>query len=67
MENGNYESVALVHFLFGIFCLYWAQTTNRNPWLLFFWGFFFAPITGLILLNENSKDISKKKTSEKKS
>jgi hypothetical protein len=60
MENGNYASVALVHFLFGIFCAYWAQTTDRNPWLWFFLGFFFAPITGLILLNENSKKTSKK-------
>ena len=67
MENGNYASVALVHFLFGIFCAYWAQTTDRNPWLWFFLGFFFAPITGLILLNENSKGASKNKDSEKKS
>jgi hypothetical protein len=67
MENGNYASVALVHFLFGIFCAYWAQTTDRNPWLWFFLGFFLAPITGLVLLNENSKDASKKKGSEKKS
>jgi hypothetical protein len=67
MENGNYASVALVHFLFGIFCAYWARTTDRNPWLWFFLGFFFAPITGLILLNENSKDASNKKGREKKS
>jgi hypothetical protein len=67
MENGNYASVALVHFLFGIFCAYWAQTTDRSPWLWFFLGFFFAPITGLILLNENSKNASNKKGSEKKS
>jgi hypothetical protein len=58
MENGNYASVALVHFLFGIFCAYWAQTTNRNPWLWFFLGFFFALITGVILLKENRKKIS---------
>ena len=67
MENGNYASVALVNFLFGIFCAYWAQTTDRNPWLWFFLGFFFAPITGLILLSENSKDASKKKSRENKS
>jgi hypothetical protein len=60
MENGNYASVALVHFLFAIFCAYWAQTTDRNPWLWFFLGFFFAPITGLVLLYENSKQKSKK-------
>ncbi|MHC4686906.1 MAG: hypothetical protein ACYTEW_21735 [Planctomycetota bacterium] len=67
MENGNYASVALVNFLFGIFCAYWAQTTNRNPWLWFFLGFFFAPITGLILLHENAKKASKNESSEEKS
>jgi len=67
MENANYASVALVHFLFGIFCAYWAQTTNRNPWLWFFLGFFFAPITGLVLLHENSKKASESENSEKKS
>lgn len=41
-------------FLFGIFCAYWAQTTNRNALLWFFMGFFFAPITGLVLLYKNS-------------
>jgi hypothetical protein len=59
MENGNYASVALVHFLFAIFCAYWAQTTDRNPWLWFILGFFFAPITGLVLLHDNSKKKSK--------
>jgi hypothetical protein len=48
--------VVLVHYLFGIFCAYWAQTTGRNPWLWFFLGFLFAPITGLVLLNENRKE-----------
>lgn len=67
MENGNFASVALVHFLFGIFCAYWAQTTDRNPWLWFFLGFFFAPIAGLILLNENSKNAFSKEGREKKS
>jgi hypothetical protein len=66
MENGNYASVALVNFLFGIFCAYWAQTTNRNPWLWFFLGFFFAPITGLILLHENKKEASKNASSQEK-
>ena len=66
MENGNYASVALVHFLFGIFCAYWAQTANRNPWLWFFLGFFFAPITGLFLLNENRKESSKNEGEAKK-
>jgi ABC-type multidrug transport system permease subunit len=67
MENGSYASVALVNFLFGIFCAYWAQTTNRNPWLWFFLGFFFAPITGLILLHENNKEASKNESSQEKS
>jgi hypothetical protein len=41
----EYASVALVQFLFGIFCGYWAQTTNRSAWLWFFLGWLFAPIT----------------------
>lgn len=59
MGNGEYGSVALVFFLFGIFCAYWAQITDCNAWLWFFLGFFFAPITGLVLLNENQKDKSR--------
>ena len=66
MENNDYASVALVHFLFGIFCVYWAQTTGRNPWLWFFFGVFFAPITGLVLPHENSKSTSNKKTQREK-
>ena len=46
----------LSFFLFGIFCAYWAQQTNRNAWLWFFMGLFFAPITGIVLLVKNSKD-----------
>lgn len=57
MEN-EYASVALVFFLFAIFCAYWAQTTNRSAWLWFFMGWFFAPITGLVLLAKNSKETS---------
>ena len=52
----GYASVGLVFFLFGIFCAYWAQTTNRSAWLWFFAGWFFAPITGLVLLYKNSQD-----------
>ena len=40
-------------FLFGSLCAYWAQTTNRNAWLWFFMGLFFAPITRLVLLYKN--------------
>jgi hypothetical protein len=52
----NEEVYGLVTFLFGIFCAYWAQTTKRNAYLWFFLGFFFAPITGLVLLLKNSTD-----------
>ena len=55
MESGEFASVALVHFLFGIFCAYWAQTTGRSPWRWFLLGFLFAPITGVILLRENGR------------
>ena len=41
----DYASVALVKFVFGIFCAYWAQTTIRSAWLWFFLGWLFAPIT----------------------
>jgi hypothetical protein len=58
MMGDDYASVGLVFFLFGIFCAYWAQTTGRNAWLWFFLGLFFAPITGLVLLYENSKETS---------
>lgn len=53
----NYATVGTVCFLFGIFCAYWAQTTNRNAWLWFFAGLFFAPITGLVLLAKNGRDL----------
>lgn len=43
-------------FLFAIFCAWWAMTTRRNPWFWFFMGLFFAPITGLALLYQTSRD-----------
>jgi len=49
------EVGGLVFFLFGIFCAYWAQETNRNPWLWFILGLFFAPIVGIVILVKNSK------------
>lgn len=52
----NYASEGMVFYLFGLFCAYWAQSTNRNPWLWFFVGLLFAPITGLVLLYKNSED-----------
>lgn len=54
--SDEYASVGFVTFLFGIFSAYWAQTTNRSAWLWFFMGFFFAPITGIVLLVKNNKD-----------
>lgn len=60
----EYATVAMVFYLFGIFCAYWAQSTNRNPWLWFFLGCFFAPITGLVLLSENRKHTSKETAPE---
>jgi hypothetical protein len=62
MENDiaqhSYATASLVQFLFGIFCAHWAQNTERNSWLWFFMGWFFAPITGVILLVKNSKSKS---------
>lgn len=52
----DYASPGLVLFLFGVFCAYWAQQTNRNPWLWFFLGFVFGPITGIVLLVKNNED-----------
>lgn len=54
----NYASQGTVFYLFGLFCAYWAQSTNRNAWLWFFLGLFFAPITGLVLLYKNSQERS---------
>ena len=54
--SDHYASVALVNFLFGIFCAYWAQEKDRSAWLWFFLGLFFAPITGLVLLSKNAKN-----------
>lgn len=51
----EYAPISLVFFLFGIFCAYWAQTTNRSPWGWFFLGLFFAPFTGVALLIKNSQ------------
>ena len=54
MENVD-DLLGLTLFLFGIFCAYWAQEKGRNAWLWFFAGFFFAPLTGLVLLYKNRK------------
>lgn len=56
MDPDSYASTGLVFFLFGIFCAYWAQITNRSAWLWFFVGWFFAPVTGVVLLHKNGRD-----------
>ena len=55
VAQSSYATASLVQFLFGIFCAHWAQNTQRNAWLWFFTGWFFAPVTGLVLLFKNSK------------
>ncbi len=56
--NGSdeYAPVGLVLFLFGVFCAYWAQESGRSPWLWFFLGLLFGPITGIVLLVKNGAD-----------
>ena len=54
--SGSYASTGLVFYLFGVFAAYWAQSSGRNPWLWFFLGWFFAPITGLFLLAKHAED-----------
>lgn len=58
MSVPNYASTGLVAFLFAIFVAYWAQTTNRNAWLWFFFGFVLPPLAGLVLLWKNANDRS---------
>lgn len=48
-------SVGYVGFLFGVFAAYWAQTTQRNPWLWFLFGWLLAPVAGLVLLWKNDR------------
>ena len=48
MEN-NYATVGYVNFLFAIFCVYWARATGRSAWGWFFFGFFLAPIAGIVM------------------
>jgi hypothetical protein len=60
----NYATQGSVLFLFGIFCAYWAQQTNRNAWLWFFLGLLFGPITGIFLLVKNSNDLNEARSGE---
>ena len=47
-------------FLFGIFCAYWAQETNRNAWGWFFFGLILPPFAGIILCILNSDEKKQK-------
>jgi len=49
-------SIGLVLFLFGVFCVLWAQNSGRNPRSWFFLGAIFNFITVLVLLSKNSQD-----------
>ena len=55
------NSSGIVLVLFGAFCALWAQNTNRNPWLWFFFGMFFSAVTIFFLLAKNSNDIQRRK------
>ena len=50
------DDAAIVLFFFAVFCAWWAQHTERNPWLWFFMGLFFHVITALVLLSKNARD-----------
>lgn len=53
---GQIQSVqGLTLACFAVFCAYWAQEHERNPWLWFFAGLFFGPLTGLVLLVRNAE------------
>jgi len=56
-----------VLFLFGAFCALWAQNTNRNAWLWFFFGLIFSVITVLVLLAKNSGDLKRRRPMSEKS
>lgn len=56
MDTNSYASIGMVFYLFALFCVYWAQTSGRNPWLWFFMGWLFAPVTGVALLYKNAQD-----------
>ncbi|MEQ9401738.1 MAG: hypothetical protein RJQ04_21405 [Longimicrobiales bacterium] len=53
--DGDYAPVAVVFYLFGIFCAYWAQETDRSAFLWFVMGTLFAPFAGPVLLVKNSR------------
>jgi hypothetical protein len=50
------DDAAIVLFFFAVFCAWWAQYTDRNPWLWFFLGLFFHVFTAFVLLIKNAGD-----------
>lgn len=40
---------------FAFFAAYWAQQTQRSPWLWFFFGLVLMPIAGVVLLMLNGE------------
>lgn len=56
MEDVGFVSQSYVGFLFGLFCAYWAQETDRSAWLWFFFGWILAPVAGIVLVYKNSQD-----------
>jgi hypothetical protein len=64
MENSEFlklNTVLLFFFgytapaVFAFFSAYWAQQTQRNPWLWFFFGLVLTPIAGVVLLWKNGQ------------
>jgi len=55
--DNEYASIAYVNFLFGIYCATWARSSGRSAWGWFFLGFFFAPITGIVLASKHAEDV----------
>lgn len=55
MEAFDLVSKGYVGFLFGCFCAYWAQETDRDALLWFFLGWLLAPLAGLALLYRNAR------------
>jgi hypothetical protein len=49
----NNDIIGLLVFFFALFCGMWAQKTQRNYWIWFLAGLFFAPITGIVLMIKN--------------
>jgi len=48
-------------FLFGAFCMIWAQNTARNPLLWFAAGFCFTFVTIVVILRKNAKTHRRKR------